>query len=708
MSTVAAIVKSLVGQVIAVSPEGIQRILIEGDRLLAGEQLDTGIGGSVTLELADGRIFELGGDTRWTGTPPGSSDLSTAASSSEALQQTTTVGADATIEFDIPIVAPNAPDDGGHSRVMLEETAGMVAPRIGFPTDTGTPSSCSDLHESPGNAYTSGARALNTIHAPNATSSFTDQPQAYVGINLNEGDDTYALTADHNIVVADIAGWRVLPGQNYNLAFIVDTSASMKEEGVGAAKKSLETVFKVLAASAQSAHSGSVNILLVDFSSNVNSIVSVTLNEEGLKQLLDALNTLKPGEGDNAGTNYEDAFKTTANWFNNLQSAGSCASNQTFFLTDGVPTHYQEERINPILGDSGTTLDSFLSTIDYQKGMTYNGHLGSGTSTINIDSDGSLTLSYYSDKTWKHEPLGKLYANGHGGYELSTVVHENPKQGPNSLLNALASFELLKDLSNVEAIGINDSIQLVELNPFDSDGVPQANIDPSKLAEAIFGTTESVRPGNDTVDGGGGNDILFGDLITFDGIASAGVHAIQDYVADKLNMPVNAVNTETMHNFITEHSAEFNVSGRNDGADTLLGGAGQDIIFGQGGDDHIEGGKGDDVLIGGKGADTFVWRAGDEGNDVIRDFNVQEGDRLDLRDLLQSEEDIAIDNFLRITTVDGETTLQASSDGKLNAAGGLANADVSIKLEGVNWSNTTIQSLISGADPTIKVDHSNS
>lgn len=704
MSTVVAIVKSIIGQVIAISPEGIQRILIEGDRLLAGEQLDTGIGGSVTLELADGRILELGRDTQWTGTPPDSSDLSKAASSSEALQQTITADTDATIESDTTIVAPNAPDDGGHSSVMLQETAGMVAPRIGFPTEAGH----SNLHDSPGNAYTAGVRALNTIHAPTATPSFTGQPQAYVAINLNEGDDSYTGTADHNIVVADIAGWRVLPGQNYNLAFIVDTSASMKEEGVDAAKKSLESVFRVLAASTQGAHSGSVNILLVDFSSKVNSIVSVTLNEAGLQQLLGGLNTLKPGEGDNGGTNYENAFKTTANWFNNLQSAGSSASNQTFFLTDGVPTHYQEERINPLLGDSGITLDIFLSDIDYQQGMAYNGHLDKGTTTINIDSDGSLTLSSFSDKTWKHELLGKLRANGNGAYELSTVVREDPRIGPNSLLNALASFKLLKDLSNVEAIGMNDNIKLMDLNPFDSDGEPQVNIDPSKLAEAIFGNTEYVRPGNDTVDGGGGNDILFGDLITFDGIASAGVHAIQAYVADKLSMPVNTVDTETMHNFITEHSAEFNVSGSNDGADTLLGGAGQDIIFGQGGDDHIEGGKGEDVLIGGKGADTFVWRAGDEGKDVIRDFNVQEGDRLDLRDLLQSEEDIAIDNFLRLTTVDGETTLQASSDGKLNAAGGLANADVSIKLEGVNWSNTTIQSLISGADPTIKIDHSNS
>ena len=39
------------------------------------------------------------------------------------------------------------------------------------------------------------------------------------------------------------------------------------------------------------------------------------------------------------------------------------------------------------------------------------------------------------------------------------------------------------------------------------------------------------------------------------------------------------------------------------------------------------------------------------------------------------------------------------------AAGGLANADVTIKLEGNDWSHTSINSLISGADPTIKIDH---
>ncbi|MCU1723267.1 type I secretion C-terminal target domain-containing protein [Pseudomonas sp. 5P_5.1_Bac1] len=112
-------------------------------------------------------------------------------------------------------------------------------------------------------------------------------------------------------------------------------------------------------------------------------------------------------------------------------------------------------------------------------------------------------------------------------------------------------------------------------------------------------------------------------------------------------------------------------------------------------------------MTGGSGADTFVWKAGDIGNDIIKDFKAAEGDRLDLSDLLQGEKASTIDNYLKITTVNGESTLQVSSEGKLNAAGGIANADVTIKLEGVNWSSTSINSLVTGADPTIKIDHNN-
>lgn len=65
MSSVVAIVKSIVGQVFVVSPEGVRRVLVEGDRLFVGDQIDTGLSGAVSLELADGRT------TDWAVKPSG-------------------------------------------------------------------------------------------------------------------------------------------------------------------------------------------------------------------------------------------------------------------------------------------------------------------------------------------------------------------------------------------------------------------------------------------------------------------------------------------------------------------------------------------------------------------------------------------------------------------------------------------------------------
>ena len=113
MSSVVAIVKSIVGQVIAVSPEGARRVLIEGDRLLAGEQVLTGLAGAVTLELADGRTLDLGRDTQWSADAPDSStDLSAAtaqaAPSVEELQQAIAAGADPTTELEATAAGPSA------------------------------------------------------------------------------------------------------------------------------------------------------------------------------------------------------------------------------------------------------------------------------------------------------------------------------------------------------------------------------------------------------------------------------------------------------------------------------------------------------------------------------------------------------------------------------------------------------------------------
>ncbi|MDB6444883.1 retention module-containing protein, partial [Pseudomonas sp. 21TX0197] len=145
MSSVVAVVKSIVGQVFAVSPEGIRRVLIEGDRLYTGDQLDTGPAGAVTLDLADGRTLDLGRDTQWSANAPDSStDLAQAtaqaAPSVEELQQAIAAGVDPTTALEATAAGAGEASAGGsaggsHSFVVLDATAGSVDPTVGFPTE---------------------------------------------------------------------------------------------------------------------------------------------------------------------------------------------------------------------------------------------------------------------------------------------------------------------------------------------------------------------------------------------------------------------------------------------------------------------------------------------------------------------------------------------------------------------------------------------
>ena len=549
-----------------------------------------------------------------------------------------------------------------------------------------------------------GGSATTTAQLP-----VTVHPATYNSVTGTSGSDTINGSDGNDIVVADIAGLNVVQGKNYNIAFMIDTSGSMGADSIAAAKTSLTTTFNSLKNSIGASTSGTVNIFLADFSDQVNRTVTVNLKDPGA---LDSLQKVLDSMVSTGGTNYEDVFKAASNFFKSAQATGNTgAINTTYFITDGQPTFYQaSEQTNPYLYGN-VRLDDVVTMNNYTIGTATRINIDSNN-YLDINSAGKVTLWSYG---WGYNK-GIIHAQGDGTYEISVQGGLGYDTDYSTTLNSNSAFALLKGLSTggVEAIGLNSGVSLNQLAPYDSDGKPQANIDPKDLANAILGHTEATLPGADTVSGGDGNDILFGDLVSFSGINGEGYNALQAFVAQKTGVAVSAVTASNVHQYVTEHYVDFGASGAKDAGDTLLGGAGDDILFGQGGNDTLDGGKGNDILlggtgndilIGGSGADTFVWKSGDIGNDVIKDFKASEGDRIDLRDLLKGETDSTIDNYLKITTVDGVSTLQVSSEGKLNAAGGLANADVTIKLEGNDWSHTSINSLISGADPTIKIDH---
>ncbi|MDH1109680.1 retention module-containing protein, partial [Metapseudomonas otitidis] len=134
MSTVVAVVKSVIGQVVALSAEGVQRQLFEGDRIFQGDEIVTGAASMVTIELPDGRLIDLGRDTRWASNEfaPQAADDGAAqtAPSAEELQQAIAAGVDPTQAFEATAAGATSAGGstsggeagGGRSFVLLDPT----------------------------------------------------------------------------------------------------------------------------------------------------------------------------------------------------------------------------------------------------------------------------------------------------------------------------------------------------------------------------------------------------------------------------------------------------------------------------------------------------------------------------------------------------------------------------------------------------------
>ncbi|WGL58390.1 type I secretion C-terminal target domain-containing protein [Kluyvera intermedia] len=633
--------------------------------------------------------------------------------------------------------------------------------------------------------------------AGNTASDSTSHPVTIESGNLITGDEKDNVinggdTSD--IIIADTQGFQQLPGQDYNIAFVVDSSGSVSAADIKSIVASLTTVFNALYQNAQLANSGDVKILLVDFDAQVNFAVSVNLKDSGaLKTLTDALAKMTSGEG----TNYEDAFKTTANWFHDVSSSSS--ENLTYFITDGKPTYYQsgEKTSVDVDGRSGNNNVVMLDVtkLDYHPGQVVSMNIN-GTSRVVIDASGNV----YSWNGSTRTSAGIMRADGKGGYEISVRAGSGSSTTTDTTTNSTYAFGLLMAMcGNVEAIGINNGIKASDLIAYDSDGKVTAGISASELANAILGGDYVQMAGaQDTVHGNGGNDVIFGDMLQFGD--KTGYAAIQEYVAGKLNIAVNQLEVSHIAQYISEHPAEFDQSQADGGRDVLFGGVGNDILYGGGGDDILVGGSGDDVLFGGKGddiligdgfdsmadiashlntpvnqltfdkvvdyvtqhseelgaigsgndklyggegndllmggggndilnggegndllfggtgndvliggkgndtlyggtgSDTFTWLKGDDGHDVIKDFRADEGDRIDLSDLLGDVANTDLASYIKVTDDNhGNTVIEINTNGQMQSG----SSTMSITVENCTSADIDINSLIAKPDAPV-------
>ncbi|EGR3375817.1 RTX toxin, partial [Vibrio parahaemolyticus] len=445
----------------------------------------------------------------------------------------------------------------------------------------------------------------------------------YEFVSGTHGDNNIVGSDDNDVIVGDVQGLQIVEGQDYNIAFMLDTSGSMGYD-VGRAVTELKTVLNTLIESASGPHSGKVNVLLTTFSTESKQVLELDLSSDNAKSqvesILDAI--VKLGDGN---TNYEAGFQSALNWFENADSG---ATNLSYFISDGRPNQATVNDANNI-----NQMDSIVLGVENNKLVTLADVLPADYKTGDVVTYDNKTVIdsnslVYSLSTG--ELLGKMTSN-HSYYDYETYV----------LHQANNAYQALEELSEVRSIGLGHDLDEDSLKHFDSDGVVRTNIDVNQLAEVILGKEVSLMQGKDEISSLDGNDIIFGDAIRFDINGEQGVSALQNYVASKLGKDVALVTKEEVHHYITENQAEFEQSRYYDQADTIYGGAGNDILFGQGGNDKLFGGADNDILIGGLGSDIltggdgediFKWIDVANERDTVTDFSSSE-DSLDFSDL---------------------------------------------------------------------------
>ena len=152
----------------------------------------------------------------------------------------------------------------------------------------------------------------------------------------------------------------------------------------------------------------------------------------------------------------------------------------------------------------------------------------------------------------------------------------------------------------------------------------------SDMRESFIG-----RQGDDTIDGGGGFDLLRFDRT-----------GISDLDVD--------LSAGTATGTWNSRAFAYRISN----IEEVRGGSGNDTLRGSASNDTLEGGDGDDSLTGGKGRDTFIFGAGD-GADTITDFTDGE-DRISFEESALTWQQILTSSTVRL---DGGVRLDLSAHG---------------------------------------------
>jgi len=120
----------------------------------------------------------------------------------------------------------------------------------------------------------------------------------------------------------------------------------------------------------------------------------------------------------------------------------------------------------------------------------------------------------------------------------------------------------------------------------------------------------------------------------------------------------------------------------------LAGGVGGDRLAGGMENDILIGGRGDDTLRGNGGSDLFLITGPNDGNDTIEDFNVGEGDSIDISRVLQGAS-FYVTNYVQVTNEGTNSYLNINFQGS-----GAGFTNMRIALLGTHFTQSDLQTLV--------------
>ena len=427
--------------------------------------------------------------------------------------------------------------------------------------------------------------------------------KAIVGTNDPETDIIGG--GGNDVLIGDRGGYNtvITKGVDYNVAILLDISNSMQDyrtsNGITYLEMARQSLLKL--AHDLGDHDGNVNVAFMAFNRTAKMVINISdLTEDNVDQLLASIAKLQLGARSEGSTNYDDAFADATAWFNSVSDNGY--TNVTYFLTDGQPTVYGSTGINGV--GAYTTQATVSAALNSFKGLSE----VSDVHAIGFAQGIRETVLNYFDNTME---------NGGDLSYGSITLTESAGQYP-------TTFTYSGETGNSAIVA----------NPAELD------------AALVSGTTTNVQNAvsDDTLYGGNGDDIIFGDSINTDGLdwtdGDTGMHytagnhdgmgaeALTEFIKWSENSGSDATDQQIV-DYVRDNWVDL-LDGRSDGGDdTLSGGNGDDILFG---------GAGNDTLTGGEGADQFVFLANsNSGNDTITDFEIGT-DKVVFADLVSADE----------------------------------------------------------------------